>query len=447
MRLVHASTLLLSTILTATAAFAGPGENSGKPAWGSDSARPQQAIQLGPRPYFLIADMDESPLKERLESCSEGPFKRSDFSIGHRGAALQFPEHTRESYAAAARQGAGIVECDVTFTSDRELVCRHSQCDLHTTTNILSIPDLAAKCSLPFEPATFDENGNQLTSARARCCTSDITLAEFRQLKGKMDASNPRATTPEEYQGGTATYRTELYASRGTLLTHAESIELFKQLGVKMTPELKSPSVEMPFDSDGDGVGDYTQSQYAQQMIDEYKAAGVAPENVWPQSFDIGDVLYWIAAEPQFGEQAVYLDGRYGEPGFDHRDPATWTPSMSELVSAGVKVIAPPIYMLVEVENGAIVPSLYAREARNAGLDIIAWTFERSGLLASGGGFYYQSVNGDNPNPVSPEPGVIDNDGDMLEVLDVLAQDVGILGLFSDWPASVTYYANCMKLK
>ena len=25
----------------------------------------------------------------------------------------------------------------VTFTKDRELVCRHAQCDLHTTTNIL----------------------------------------------------------------------------------------------------------------------------------------------------------------------------------------------------------------------------------------------------------------------------------------------------------------------
>jgi len=47
--------------------------------------------------------------------------------------------------------GAGILECDVTFTKDLELVCRHSQCDLHTTTNILTTP-LAAKCSVPFSP-------------------------------------------------------------------------------------------------------------------------------------------------------------------------------------------------------------------------------------------------------------------------------------------------------
>ena len=33
--------------------------------------------------------------------------EKSDFSIGHRGAPLQFPEHTRESYVAAAQMGAG----------------------------------------------------------------------------------------------------------------------------------------------------------------------------------------------------------------------------------------------------------------------------------------------------------------------------------------------------
>jgi glycerophosphoryl diester phosphodiesterase len=34
----------------------------------------------------------------------------------------------------------------------------------------------------------------------------------------------------------------------------------------------------------------------------------------------------------------------------------------------------------------------------------------------------------------------------VLRVLDVLAQEVGILAIFSDWPATVTYYANCMGL-
>ncbi len=84
-------------------------------------------VQLGPRPYFLVNDMQNSKLKTELQECSEDPFHKTDFSIGHRGAALQFAEHTKQSYEAAARMGAGIVECDVTFTKDKELVCRHSQ--------------------------------------------------------------------------------------------------------------------------------------------------------------------------------------------------------------------------------------------------------------------------------------------------------------------------------
>ncbi len=401
------------------------------------------AVELGPRPFFLVDDMDSSPLKKKLESCGKGPFKKTDFSIGHRGAALQFPEHTKESYEAAATMGAGIVECDVTFTADKELVCRHSQCDLHTTTNILATP-LAAKCSTPFQPALYDAADNLIQPASAQCCTSDITLAEFKTLQGKMDAANPRATTVEGYIQGTADWRTDLYVTRGTLMTHRESIKLFKKLGVKMTPELKSPNVEMPFDG-------FSQQVYAQKMLNEYKAEGVRPRDVWPQSFDLQDVLYWINNEPSFGQQAVYLDGRYDLANFDHRDPDSWTPSMEQLVAEGVTVIAPPMWMLLEVDNGSIVASEYAQAAITAGMDIITWTFERDGPLNYGGGWYFQTLNGMNPNPlnpshINPEPGFINNDGDMYDALHVLANDVGVIGVFSDWPASVTYYANCMNL-
>lgn len=381
-------------------------------------------VQLGPRPYYLVSQMDDSPLKDDLLACEAGPFRKTDFSIGHRGAALQFPEHTKESYEAAARMGAGIIECDVTFTEDRELVCRHAQCDLHTTTNIL-LTDLANKCSEPFQPA--DANAN--TSASAKCCASDITLAEFKTLCGKMDASNPAARTPEEYVQGTANFRTDLYSTCGTLMTHAESIQLIDELDADFTPELKAPEVPMPFG------GDYTQEAYAQQMIDEYKAAKIKPSRVWPQSFNLNDVLYWIEKEKKFGRQAVFLDGRDALPGFDVTDPATFEPSMEKLAELGVNVIAPPTWMLVQSLSGKYAPSIYAEEARNAGLDIITWTLERSGPLASGGGWYYQTVND-----------ITKNDGDAYELLDVLAQDVGILGIFSDWPASVTYYANCMGL-
>ena len=380
-----------------------------------------QPVQLGARPFFLVNDMDEGELKQALHQCENGPFYQSDFSIGHRGAPLQFPEHTVESYTAAAKMGAGIMECDVTFTKDRELVCRHSQCDLHTTTNILETP-LAKKCSLPFSPADPATG----VKAKAQCCTTDITLEEFRTLKGKMDAFNPDATTLAEYLDGTPGFRTDLYDSRGTLLTHAESIALFKELGVKFTPELKSPSVDMPYE------GDYTQQAYAQQLIDEYNAAGIDPEMVWAQSFNLDDVLFWINHNPEFGKQAVFLDSRvYNDPAF--------TPSLQDFESMfanGVRIVAPPTFVLVTVgDNGEIVPSDYALLARQAGLDIISWTVERSGQLASGGGFYYSSI-----------ADITNNDGDVFELIDVLAKGVGVIGIFSDWPATTTYYANCMNL-
>jgi glycerophosphoryl diester phosphodiesterase len=35
----------------------------------------------------------------------------------------------------------------------------------------------------------------------------------------------------------------------------------------------------------------------------------------------------------------------------------------------------------------------------------------------------------------------------MYLALDALARDVKVIGLFSDWPATVSYYASCMGLE
>jgi glycerophosphoryl diester phosphodiesterase len=379
-------------------------------------------VQLGARPFYLVDGMDEGKLKRRLLQCKDGPFYRTDFSIGHRGAALQFPEHTKESYEAGARMGAGIVECDVTFTSDGELVCRHAECDLHTTTNIVATA-LNSKCSVPWSgPASVP-----------KCCASDLTLAEFKTLRGKMDAADPSATTAEGFLGGTASWRTDLYTGRGTLLTLKESIELNEALGVKHTPELKS----------GDATRIDTifggQDEYAQKMIDAFKEAGVHPRNVWAQSFNKDDVLYWIQHEPRFGRQAVYLDDI--DPTATPPVPPLSLAELQQLKAQGVKIIAPPMPALLAVNAaGKVVPSQYALDIKGLGFDIITWTFERADLRrgAAFAGFYYY---------FDPLGQAIQKDSDMYEALDVLARKVGILGIFSDWPATVTYYANCMGLK
>lgn len=389
------------------------------------ASRREINVQLGPRPFFLINDMDDSALKRKLKQCENKTFRPSTFSIGHRGAPLQFPEHTRESYEAGARIGAGVLECDVAFTKDLELVCRHAQNDLHTTTNILLTP-LAKKCAKGFTPATFGADGALVSAASAECRTSDITLAEFKTLRGKMDAFNPRAKTVEEFVGGTASFRTDLYAgpTSGHLMTHRESIELFKQLGVKMTPELKSPVVPMPFRG-------FSQADYAQKMIDEYKAAGVKARDVFPQSFDKNDILYWIQNEPAFGRQAVFLDDA---------NTVADLPTAADLESyrqQGIRIWAPPTFALLSLNGkNEIVASKAAKNAKAAGLDIITWSLERSGVLADlNGNFYYQTI----------EP-AITREGDLMRVIDVLARDVGVRGVFSDWAAPVTYYANCMNI-
>jgi glycerophosphoryl diester phosphodiesterase len=395
------------------------------PAAAQSVPLPREA-QIGPRPFYLVDKMKDGPLKDKLSQCT-GPFHRSDFSIGHRGAAMQFPEHSRESYSAAARMGAGVIECDVTFTKDRQLVCRHSQCDLHTTTNILAIPALAAKCTQAFSPAD-PATGKK---ASAKCCTSDITLAEFKTLTAKMDGFNPDATNVADYINGTPRWRTDLYANSGTLMTHDESIALIKSFGAKFTPELKAPEVPMPFD------GDYTQEKYATQMLQAYKAAGIPASDVFAQSFNLADVLYWVKTEPDFGVQAVYLEERYEKQGLDPNKPETWKPSMAELKSSGVRILAPPIWtMLALNDKKEIVPSEYAKAAKAAGLDLIGWSLERDGPLNKGGAFYHSSVKA-----------AIDRDGDTLTVLDVLAKQVGVRGMFSDWPATTTFYASCMGMK
>lgn len=400
-------------ILMTLDAQASPGDRQGETI-------PREA--LGSRPFALVDHMDAGSLKRALEQCASGPFFRTDFSIGHRGAPRGFPEHTRESYRAAVRQGAGIVECDVTFTRDRVLVCRHSQCDLHTTTNILAT-DLADRCSEPFTPA--DAAGGQ--PASARCCTSDVTLAQFQTLCGRQDAVDVRAGTVADYLKGPADSPGDPNAICGTLMTHAESVELFDGLGAGMTPELKAPEVAMPYQ------GDYTQADYARQMIEEYEAAGVDPDRVWAQSFDLEDVRYWIESHPRFGRQVVYLDGRFDSGDMLPGEPETFEPTMDELARQGVRIVAPPLWVLLTLDdNGRIVPSAYAAAARAAGLRVITWTLERSDSLEQGGGYYYQSISD-----------AIDDDGDIYTVLDVLARDVGVMGVFSDWPATVTYYASC----
>ena len=82
-----------------------------------------------------------------------------------------------------------------------------------------------------------------------------------------------------------------------------------------------------------------------------------------------------------------------------------------------------------------MVASYYANAANERGLGIITWTLERAGPGL--GGFYFDTTDG-----------IVDlAEGDRFTLLHVLDKEVGILGIFSDWPATTTFYANCLGLK
>ncbi|RMZ88673.1 hypothetical protein DV736_g4090, partial [Chaetothyriales sp. CBS 134916] len=387
-------------------------------------------ISFGPRPYYIIQNMTDGPLKSKLQSCENGPFSITTWSIGHRGGGtLQIPEETTESAQAGARMGAGVLECDVSFTADRGLVCRHDICDLHRTTDILVRPNLAKKCTTPFTPA------NATAAANALCCTSDITLAEYQTLCSRMDGANTSAVTAADYiSGGIPDWRTELYNTCGTVMTLESYIDLVDSLpGYRnFTPELKTPPAAVPMPFKG-----YSQEQYARDMLDTFIRKGIDPNRVFAQSFNPPDIFQWIKEYPQFGKQAVYLDESGDTP---ENFPAA-VARLPELKAKGVNIISPPInYLLTTTnDNGTIVPSSYAKVANEAGLSIIAWSFERSGPLAdvlSDGDYYYDTF-----------AGAVRTDGQLFEVLDVLAQQANITAMFSDWSATVSYYANCFGLQ
>jgi len=397
------------------AAKAGKAAKATKAYKGSKTSK--YPVSIGSRPYFIVDSMEDSFLKTKLTECAETKdmTMKNDWSIGHRGACMQYPEHTLESYKAALVQGAGIVECDVTFTKDKQLIFRHAQCDLHTTTDVVTRPELNAKCTTPYTPG-----------GSPKCCASDFTLEEIKTLCAKMDSSDSSATDAEGYIGGVAPFRTTLYSYEcPEVPTHMESIELIKEWGAKFTPELKTPSVDMPYE------GTYTQEDYAQQMIDEYIEAGVDQSAVWPQSFLWDDVVYW-SKNTDF-KQGVALVGDYDDYDLSAPDFAA---KVAPLKDAGVMYMAPPMWMLLDLDSKSkMTMSTYASFIKDHGFEIITWTLERSGPLTTGGGWYYQSVTD-----------VIDRDGDQFELLHALHKTVGIVGIFSDWPATTTFYANCMGL-
>tara|TARA_B100000945_G_scaffold103828_1_gene82042 strand:+ start:139 stop:879 length:741 start_codon:yes stop_codon:yes gene_type:complete len=245
---------------------------------------------------------------------------------------------------------------------------------------------------------------------------SDITLKEFKSLCGRADRIDLRAVAVDQYLRDRPPLHPGItQAECGTLLSHKESISLIGKRGRKYIPELKK------MDAVSLRAMGLSLEQYADLLLEEYRNLEVEASTVFPQSFDLRVVDHWLTRHPDYANNVIFLDGRGRNPLFlpSRRD-------MDELFRRGLRYIAPPIPMLLRQDDeGNLRETNYARYAIQSGLKLITWTMESR--LSDIAGFSNQG-------------------SDRLLVLDALHQRAQVSGVFSDWPATVTRYANCMGL-
>ena len=207
-------------------------------------------VELGPRPQFLVDDMRDGPLKTRLASLP----RRSRRGARRSRSAIAVPawcfrstrsKPTRPVFAwAPARSSA-------TSPSPRilALVCRHSQNDLATTTDILLTP-LAQTCVEPFTPAELNDERCRRAARESRV-PHERAHARRVQVAARQDRRVRSGCADRRAVRDAATGRTP--GSRRGLPSAARCSRMprasrcFERLGVQMTPELKEPSVELPF--------------------------------------------------------------------------------------------------------------------------------------------------------------------------------------------------------
>jgi glycerophosphoryl diester phosphodiesterase len=176
----------------------------------------------------------------------------------------------------------------------------------------------------------------------------------------------------------------------------------------------------------------YTQQQYACDMIKTFIRRGIDLKSLWPQSFNPPDIIQWLAEYHDFGKQAIYLY-KSGET------PANYSAAVARLPgikTQGANIISPSFtyFLTLTPDNKTIVPSAYAKAVKEAGLDIITWTFERFGTLAgvaADNDYYYTSIASD-----------MHYNGQLDEILDVLRRQTGIEAIFTDWASTAPYFAN-----
>jgi len=274
---------------------------------------------------------------------------------GHRGAAGYRPEHTLGSYKTGARLGADYIEPDLVSTKDHVLVARHEPA-IGATTNVADHPEFAnRRTTKVIDGVTFANDW----------FTEDFTLAELKTLRAKE-------RLPDIRQHNT------LYNGRYQILTFQQIINLRNRLSrelhrkVGLIPELKHSTY---FRSIGLPLEEPFVATLRRNHLDNRRA------KLTVQSFEVSNLK---ALNRQIPNPLVQL---YDAPNLKPGDvlasggSLTYgqmaTPAGLRAVARYADIASPSKDYIIPVQaNGTLgAPTSFVRDAHQAGLDVVAYTF------------------------------------------------------------------------
>ena len=417
-------------------------------------------------------------LRADISTCKE-PLRLNEAVYAHRGAPLVAPEETEASWAIGVRSGAGLLECDASLTRDGHLICRHSTCDLATTTDVVANhPAMLSRCSRPWQAARPAAGAAPATRAEVACCTYDFTLSELSVLCAAMESLvNSSATRRSEYLLGPPGFRSPYIAQARchALVPLSQFLRLAREWGVGVVPELKDtwkPELVTFLASIGRDIDWLAESILTQVRDAGFMAAlgGSAAQRGLLQTFDPRIAARWKQLAPSHPVLFLWITDRSIQAATPcetvHFDCATST-TLTELVGLGVEVLAPAMQLLLSSDSHRMAISegmrrlqmLIADGSSAAGAatstttgttQIGTWSFERSGCPSADP----TASLGNQPastGPCGPYWNGLQGvsafqHADTLLAIDALL-GAGVVGIFSDFPAAVSAVANCRRAK
>ncbi|QZD96377.1 glycerophosphodiester phosphodiesterase family protein [Qipengyuania gelatinilytica] len=311
--------------------------------------------------------------------------------IAHRGASGERPEHTLAAYERAIDQGADYIEPDLVVTKDLVLVARHEN-ELSDTTDVAAREEFADRR----RSKTID---GRLVSG---WFAEDFTLAEIRSLRAKERLPGMRPANAR-FDG---LYSIPTFAEI-VQLVRAKEVETGRTIG--LYPELKHPTFLLQ-DEGIDSV-DLLVRALREADLDD------ADDAVFVQSFEVGPLrrLDRLVDVPLV--QLVKLDdGPADEPALRYDDMVA--PVGLAEIATYADAIGADLRLLFGPEG---IPSGVVDDAKEAGLDVHAWTLRKENAYL----------------PPMLRRGEAENGtGDMLGMVTILKAQ-GIDGVFTDDPGLV----------